>query len=170
MRMFSTLAAVVLMVMPVVAQEQAPQAKNDADARIEALMVRMAELEAEVARLRAEKGEAAKEEPKQAEADGAEKELAWEPIEKSSTPAEEAPQTTDERGTGFRCQSCGGSFFLSADAQGKLAELGDYVFCPSCGMACWVRKAGVAEAKDGGKVGRILLRRVRVPQADESNG
>ncbi len=175
MKKFSAFLAAVLMVTAAVAQEQAPQPKNDADARIEALVARMAELEAEVARLRAEKAEAPQEEAKGTEtqapkAKGTEDELVWEPLEKSFVDVPQVALPTDENGTGFHCEWCGGSFFLSADARGKVAELGEYVFCPACGFACWVKKPGVAGEKAEGKASRILLRRVEKPACDEPKG
>ncbi|GEM_PF-4206994 len=160
MKKISTLILVALMAMPVLAQEQAPKPASDTDARIEALMARLAELEAEVARLRAEQSPNAVE-------DGA-KVASEEPVLEMLEPP--APAISTEKGTGFRCASCGGSFFLSADAQGGIAELGDWVVCPACGAGCWVKKSGVPQAEAKGSVGRILFGEDKEPQCDRPGG
>ncbi len=158
MRMFSSLIVVALMALPVLAQESAPRSAADTDAKLEALLARLAELEAEVARLRGERA------PETAEAP---KEVAAEPVLEVLEPP--VPEISDEKGTGFRCASCGGSFFLSADAKGEIAELGDWVVCPACGAGCWVEKSGVPQEKKAG-VGRLLFGEDKQPHCDRTKG
>lgn len=159
MKQLITLVAVALMAMPVLAQDQAPKPDTDTNARIEALMARLAELEAEVARLRGEQAPKAAEAPREASEEPT--------LESLETPA---PEIGDEKGIGFRCEACGGSFFLSADARGEIAELGDWVVCPACGAGCWVKTAGVPQAEAKGHIGRILFGEDRQPRCDRSKG
>lgn len=159
MRMLNALVVVALMALPVLAQEETPKPAADADARIEALLARLAELEAEVARLRGERAPEAAEGPK---------EVAEEPTVELLEPP--APEISEEKGTGFRCGSCGGSFFLSADAKGQIAELGDWVVCPACGAGCWVKKSGVPQAEKKDNVGRLLFGEDKQPHCDRPKG